>query len=93
MGDRDRKWIESLFESYREKTGEPLAASLLVLAQIVTEAVNRSDHKIALGIRVGLFGTESSESASVDTAAARVGDGLEALADSIDGSGLKKPGR
>ncbi len=87
------KRIESLFESYWEKTREPLAASLLVLSQIITEAVDRSDHKIAVGIRVGLFGTGDDESPSVDTAVSRVGDGLEALADSIDGSGLKKPGR
>jgi hypothetical protein len=88
-----RKRIESLFDSYWEETKESLAASLLVLSQIITEAVDRSDHKIAVGIRVGLFGTGNDDSPSVDTAASRVGDGLEALAESIDGSGLKNPGR
>jgi len=86
------KRIKSLFESYWEEAQEPLATAILVLCQTITEAVDRSDHKIALGIRVGLFGNKSGGSASVDTSASRVGDGLEALANAIDNAGLKLSG-
>jgi len=87
MTDRER--IENLFKLYWDVAGEPLATATLVLAQIVTEAVENIDHRIALGIRYGLFGTETNSTASVDTAASRVGGGLEAFADAINNAKIK----
>ncbi len=87
MADRER--IENLFEINWDVTKEPLAAALLVLAQIVTEGVEHIDHHIALGIRYGLFGADAADNASVDTAASRVNDGLETLANAIDDADLK----
>jgi len=78
----DRKRIENLFDSYRDEAGEPLAAAILVLAQSIEEAVDRIDHKIALGLRYGLFGTDAKPTVSIN-------DGLEALANSIDEADLK----
>lgn len=60
--------MEEILEYYEEafeKTKDPVAASLLVLANEIDGSSRVLDHKIALGIRHGIFGSEASDKASV----------------------------
>ena len=86
----DKRHVRELFDSMKYETeDEPLPAAILTLSVVIGEAVERIGREIAMGIRAGLFGADASSSASVDIAASRVGDGLEALANTIDDADLR----
>ena len=65
----DREKIEGLYGFYWDVAKEPLATAVLVLTHITAEAVTRLDHKVALGVRHGLFGSDAPDDASLLTVA------------------------
>ncbi|MBC8418530.1 MAG: hypothetical protein ISR62_03880 [Desulfobacteraceae bacterium] len=79
-----RKKVETLYWSFLDLAGAPLAASILCAAQVVAEAVDRLDSRFAMGIRHGLFRSGASPGASIDIAVARIAEGLGALAGALD---------
>ena len=46
---------------YFELTGDPIAASILCLTDTVKEESEKLDHKICMGVRHGLFGSEAKD--------------------------------
>ena len=52
------------FEDFQDQTNDPVAAAILVLADVLDNRMVTGDeigHQICMGIRHGLFGNDSNE--------------------------------
>lgn len=52
----DKRWIEWKFKNHLSVAKDPVAASILVLVECLSDI----DHQICMGIRYGVYGAEAS---------------------------------
>lgn len=57
--------IKEDFQYYLELSNDPVAASILCLTEAVNCNTEKLDHKICMGIRHGLFGSEAKDDESL----------------------------